>query len=267
MTKEDWRATVFVWDGILSFIERDEKENKAENGGGGGEEEEKDGKEADDMIEGDGLRLRWRGTWIGCDSVDAAKVRTPRRGAFDEFVSSDHGFEVEGAVSRVTTTDDDDDNDDDDDPKGGGGERLRHWVCMTGGPGYELGDGSEKEYRRDDRHDVYFFSPTLRWSGNLRNQVPNVVLAVGENEFGNFVSVGWLRVGNRVTLARRYVGKDDERSGWDVEDLKKAVFEQIATTEVDGHTEIVIPPWQCAAMHADAGNGFKRQKIESKSES
>ena len=220
MTKEDWRETLFVWDGILSFIEGEEK----------GKEEEGSGNEADDKTDADdGVRVRWRGTWIGCESADASKVRTPIRGAFDEFVSSDHAFEVEGAVSRV--------DDDAGDTKGGAGG------------------------------DVYFFSPSLRWSGNLRNQVPNVVLAVGRNEYGNFISVGWLRVGNRVTLARRYVDNDDERSGWDVDDLRRAVFGEIAATSaVDGHVEIVIPPWQCAAMHADAAVGSKRQKIASKSD-
>ena len=251
MTKEDWRETLFVWDGILSFIEGEEKGKEEE--GGGNEDEGKAEVE-------NGVRVRWRGTWLGCDSADASKVRTPIRGAFDEFVSSDHAFEVEGAVSRV--------DDDAGDAKGGAGrDALALLVDMTGGAGYELGEGTEKGYRRDARHDVYFFSPSLRWSGNLRNQVPNVVLAVGGNEYGNFVSVGWLRVGNRVALARRYVDDDDERSGWDVDDLRRAVFGEIAATSaVDGHVEIVIPPWQCAAMHADAAVGSKRQKIASKSD-
>jgi hypothetical protein len=265
MTKEDWRTTLFVWDGILSFVENEEtEEKKAESG---------IGEESEELSKGaDSLRIRWRGTWIGCNEADAAKVPTPKRGAFDEYVSSDHTFEVEGAVSRVATTDDGVDVEyskggDGGNVVGGDASTIHHRVDMTGGTGYELGEGNEKETHHDDRHDVFFFSPTLRWSGKLRNQLTNLVLAVGDNEFGHFLSVGWLRVGNRVTLARRYVDEDDERSGWDVEDLTRAVLEQIATTAVDGHVEIVIPPWQCVAMHADARHGSKRQKITSKSDS
>jgi hypothetical protein len=256
MTKEDWRTTLFVWDGILSFVESEETEEKKVVSGSGDEAEER-GKGAI------GLRVRWRGTWIGFDVADAVKVPTPKRGAFDEYVSSDHSFEVEGDVSGMATKTDDEDS------RGGGGDAstIRHRVDMTGGNGYELGEGTEKETHRDDSHDVYFFSPTLRWTGKLRNQLTNLVLAVGENEFGHFLSVGWLRVGNRVTLARRYVDVDDERSGWDVEELRREVLDQIATTAADGHVKIAIPPWQCMAMHADARSGSKRQKIASKSDS
>ena len=132
-------------------------------------------------------------------------------------------------------------------------------VDMTGGLGYDLGDGNEKKKHKDIVHDVYFSS--LRWTGNLRDQVQNVVFAMGVNEFGRFVSVGWLRVGNRVTLARRYVDEEDQRAKWDIVDLRKAVFDQIAVGEVDGHVQIRIPPWQCAAMHADAGQISKRQRL------
>jgi hypothetical protein len=97
--------------------------------------------------------------------------------------------------------------------------------------------------------------------GNLRDQFENVVFAVGENEFGNFISVGWLRVGNRVTMARRYLDDNDERRKWDIDDLRKAVFDQITSVK-DGDMTITIPPWQNAVMHADPGQISKRQKKE-----
>ncbi len=68
-------------------------------------------------------------------------------------------------------------------------------------------------------------------------------------------------MGNRVTLARRYVDVGDDRAKWDIDDLRKAVFDQIATVAEDGHVKLVIPPWQCSAMHADGGQVAKRQKV------
>lgn len=247
---KDWRETLFVWDGILSFIEKEDKEN--ENGNDGGD----DGKGDTSIGTED---LKWEGTWVGCDFPDASKVPTPKRGAFDEFVSSETRFEVEGTATKGSA---DDSKDKKDDGKSIGGEiSSLYRIAMTGGTGYDLGEGSDKKNHKDDKHDMYFFSPTLCWTGNLRDQVQNMVLAVGENEFGNFISVGWLRVGNRVTLARRYVDESDERSKWDIEDLRKAVFDQIATVKEDGHVDLVIPPWQCVAMHAHGGQEFKRQKV------
>ena len=274
MTKEDWRRTLFVWDGILSFVEGEGTKVKKVEGGGAGADADADEAEAEERGTGadpDVLRVRWRGTWIGSDVADAVEVRSPKRGAFDQYVSSDHAFAVEGDVSGMATTTTTRDDDDDDNGGNAGGDdgdayAIRHRVDMTGGSGYELGEGDGKRTHLDDRHDVHFLSPTLRWSGKVKNQLANLVLAIGENEFGHFLSVGWLRVGNRVTLARRYVDDDDVRSGWDVEELRREVLEQIATKAADGHVGIVIPPWQCATMHADMRSGCKRKKIASKSD-
>lgn len=184
---------------------------------------------------------------MGCNFSDAKLVPTPKRGAFDEYVSSENAFQVEGATTKRKED-------------GNGTVVIR--INMTEGSGYDLGEGSEKKKHTDDRHDMYF--SLLRWTGNLREQLHNLVLATGENEFGNFISVGWLRVGNRVTLARRYVDEGDERAKWDIDDLRKEVLKEIASVADDGHVELVIPPWQCKVMHADAGRAVsnKRQKAE-----
>ena len=241
MTKKDWRETLFVWDGILSKIEDKENEGNADDDAGatGGEVE----------------RYKWQGTWVGCDFADASEVPTPKRGAFDKDVTSDNTFEVEGIATMGKA-------DDKKDMIVADGSSSLTRIAMTGGTGYDLGEGSDKKKHKDDTHDMYFWSPTLRWNGNLKNQVENMVLAVGQNEFGNFISVGWLRVGNRVSLARRYVDDSDMRAKWDIDDLKKSVFSDIATeSSEDGHhVKLVIPPWQCKSMHADANQCFKRAK-------
>mmetsp|Transcript_9807 Transcript_9807/g.17189 ORF Transcript_9807/g.17189 Transcript_9807/m.17189 type:complete len:253 (-) Transcript_9807:123-881(-) len=246
----DWRETLFVWDGIASVVQSEGKENKDGN-------DLADNGKDDPTEKSDDLQLKWQGTWVGCESADATKVPTPKRGAFNEFVTSENTFEVEGIATKRTTVDGE--KKETNAKKVGGDISSLYRVAMTGGSGYELDEGSDKKKHKDDRHDIYFFSPTLRWMGNLRDQVENMVLAIGENEYGKFISTGWLRVGNRVTLARRYLDDDDERAKWDIEDLREAVFGQIATMADDGHVNIIIPPWQCGAMHAKSVS--KRQKI------
>ena len=252
---KDWRETLFVWDGILSFVEKGEKESNED-----GNDPSTDGEDAASIDKSE--EVRWQGTWVGCDHADATKVQTPRRGAFDEFVSSENEFLVHGHVMRSTPAEDKKDGENNEKIIGGDVTSLCR-VDMTAGSGYDLGEGDEKKRHKDDRHEMYFFSPSLRWNGNLRDQVENMVLAVGENEFGNFISVGWLRVGNRVTLARRYVDEGDERAKWDIDDLRKAVFGQIATMAAEGHVKLVIPPWQCDVIHADPSqaSSAKRQKV------
>lgn len=246
MAKNNWRNTLFVWDGILSWIDKEEKKDDG------------DGDDGEDSKVGNINDVQWVGTWVGSDSADATKVPTPKRGAFDEYVSSEHSFHVEGVTIMGKSATDGKDGKVGPQSIGGDTSSLNR-VAMVGGSGYELGEGNIKKQHMDDRHDMYFFSQ-LRWTGKLRDQVDNMVLALGENEFGKFISVGWLRVGNRVTLARRYVDESDERADWDIDDLRSAVFDQIATVADDGHIQLVIPPWQCCAMHADPGQLFKRQK-------
>lgn len=232
MTK-NWKETLFIWDGILSFVENDESDEKEAAAAGD--------------------KIKWEGTWVGADSVDATKVETPKRGAFDEFVTSDNKFEVTGVAAKGEA----DKAKGVDDAEAIGGEvSTLYKANLIDGPGYDL----EKEKHKDTVHEVYF--STLRWKGNLRDQVENIVFAVGENEFGKFISVGWLRVGNRVTMARRYIDEDDERCNWDIGDLRKTVFDQISTHSEDGDLSIIIPPWKCAAMHAKSSQASKRQKTK-----
>ena len=223
MTK-NWRETLFVWDGILSFLEQ--------------------GTSSDET----GDKIKWEGTWVGVDSADANKVETPKRDAFQEFVTSDNKFEVCGAAVR--------EEDADTDVATGVKASALYKASLISGTGYDL----EAKKHTDTVHDVYL--STLRWTGNIRDQVENVTFAIGENEFGNFISVGWLRVGNRVTMARRYIEEEDLRCKWNIEDLRKAVFDQITSeSETDGRS-IIIPPWKCVAMHANFNRTSKRQKTK-----
>jgi hypothetical protein len=170
-------------------------------------------------------------------------VRLSQQIIFDRDVASANTFAVSGTTSpkKDSATDD-----------------SLYCVSMIEG-GYDLGEGDEKKRHSDDVHNLYL--SLLRWTGNLREQVCNLVFGIGSNEFGSFVSVGWLRVGNRITLGRRYLPDGDERCKWDIEKLRSVVLDEISTVQEDGHQKLHLPPWQIAAMHAEAGQPpAKRRK-------
>mmetsp|Transcript_22016 Transcript_22016/g.63134 ORF Transcript_22016/g.63134 Transcript_22016/m.63134 type:complete len:227 (-) Transcript_22016:135-815(-) len=219
---ENWKETLFIWDGIFSV----EKPSK----------------------EGDPSTIKWSGTWVGVDNADATKIEVPKRGAFDSNVKSDMTFEVEGTV---TSTGDKD--------NGGAGSFK---ATLTEGPGWDLqDDGAENKSKHSDTvHEV--FIQQLRWLGSP-DKTANLVFARGNNNFAPFISVGWMRPGNRITLARRYLGEDDTRVRWDVEDLQKAVLEDICTG-TDGKN-VITPPWKCSVMHVKDQTA-KRRKLEEKKE-
>ena len=198
MSKDDnWRDTLFVWDGILVADDKDKK---------------------------DITSVKWEGTWVGVESADASSVQAPKRGAFDELVASDMHFHVAGTAEKQEHD-----------------ETSYYKLSLTEGPGWDLGEGDDKKKHQDDVHDVYL--KNLRWTGDLNDLRTNLIFACGENESGAFVSAGWMRPGNRLTLARRYV--EDERSDWDLEHLRKAVLDEIYDKD---ENKARIPPWQCSFM-------------------
>jgi hypothetical protein len=142
---KNWRDTLFVWDGILSWIEKEEKKDDDDGDGC-------DGKDSKAVV-GNTNDVQWNGTWVGSDSADASKVPTPKRGAFDEYVSSEHSFKVEGVtiIGKPSETEEASDAKDGSHQIGGDTSSL-HRVAMIGGDGYDLGEGSDKKQHKDDRH-------------------------------------------------------------------------------------------------------------------
>mmetsp|Transcript_8622 Transcript_8622/g.14649 ORF Transcript_8622/g.14649 Transcript_8622/m.14649 type:complete len:222 (-) Transcript_8622:195-860(-) len=201
-------------------------------------DDEDETKEGDD---GSNIGLKWEGTWVGCESADAVAVETPKRGAFERDVTSAYSFTASCTASQK-------------DP-------ANNFYRLSMSGSYDLGEGNDKKKHTDDVHDMYL--SLLRWTGNLRDQADNLVFALGSNElFGKFISVGWLRVGNRITLARRYLDDGDMRCKWDIDALKSAVVEEITTADDDGLVTLHIPPWQCAAMHAEAEQPSAKRRKE-----
>lgn len=192
------------------------------------------------------IKFKWNGTWVACDKCpDAKKADIPKRG-FGENVPSDNLFEVEGTARPVDSDDD---------------AGQPHVASVVEGEGYDMeGDDGKTSKHKDDKHEIYL--PNLKWTGDLRDQRINLVFAMGNNEFGSFISVGWMRPGNRLTLGRRYLDEKDSRIKWGVEEFRAAVLEEIV---LEGN-KVVTPPWQCAALHSDLVPAPKKQKVEKNTE-
>lgn len=202
----NWRDTLFVWDGILET-----------------ELEKKDPVKT----------VHWRGTWTGCESAVAKKIEAPKRGAFEEFVSSDMKFEVDGTAKPT-------------EENKAADERKPFVASFTEGPGWDLKDegDDEKKKHKDEIHDILL--PSLRWTGDFAKQQ---IFAKGKNEYGPFISCGWMRPGNRLTIARRYLANEkDERYQWDLEQLSVKVKDAIFDGKTQQHR---IPPWQCDIFNTD----------------
>jgi hypothetical protein len=227
--ESSWRDTLYVWDGILNIEEKDNV-----------------------------VSMKWNGKWIDCENcADAKMADIPKRG-FGEYIPSDMTFDVEGTAKPLksgkedSVADEDTENEDHNTTKN---SIKPHKVALVGGEGWDMEvDGSVTKYK-DIQHDLYL--PSLKWTGNVFEQTNNLAYAVGHNEFAPFISVGWMRPGCRLTLGRRYLDEKDARSKWSIDELKKAVLDEIFH---EAESKVTIPPWQCAALHSDVLPTKKKQK-------
>jgi hypothetical protein len=182
----------------------------------------------------------WTGSWIGCENCpDARTAPTPNKEAFEQ---ADMRFEVAGSGTKNKLGD-------------------SFWKMeLTGGTGWDLGEGSDKQRHTDSKHSLYV-------KHTLPNEVTNekdrrlIVVAVGENEFGSFISAGYMEqsyttgitlgrmeqsytTGTAITLGRRYLGEGDLRAKWSVEEL----YERVSKTD-RGVWRVVLEPcrlWTCS---------------------
>jgi hypothetical protein len=184
---------------------------------------------------GNGVSMSWKGKWIGCaDCADAKDADLPKRG-FEANIPSEMTYDVEGTAQPLKR------------PKnfvgGDGPYDGPHKVNLVRGEGWDIKVGGAVAKTKDIQHDVYL--QNLQWTG--KDQMDNLAFAMGRSQHGWFIAVGWMRPGCRLTLGRRYLDENDTRSTWDVEELKKAVLDEIYDEEED---EVSMPPWQCAALHS-----------------
>jgi hypothetical protein len=177
--------------------------------------------------------LAWEGTWVAVEEADATKAAAPKRSAFAEYVDSDMKFHVSGKAEAVDDA----------------GKLFV--TTLAEGDGWDMEDGDEKKKYQDKEHEVMV--KCLRWSGNTFDQTENLIVAKGTNEFGSFVSAGWMRPGNRWTLARRYLAdKKDPRAKLSLQELQEAVIDEtVELVEETGQQKLRIPPWQCSLLHTE----------------
>jgi hypothetical protein len=181
--------------------------------------------------------IEWKGTWVGCEECpDGRSAGTPNMAAFS---NSEMAFDVNGEVTATRTGDDE----------------MYQIVELTSGPGWDLGDGDDKQKHRDSTHQIYMVTNTE--DTNLDRPL---IVATGVNDFGPFISAGYFeRSTSNLILARRYLDAGDRRSKWTVQEL----FERIKETDggsfviVDyeklwqqTHASLRIAPWRTIEMHA-----------------
>lgn len=173
------------------------------------------------------LECSWTGTvFMHEHAPDALKINDPPRNAFKLACSSDQLFTVTGTAKPVDGVHD-------------GNKFKKYQVGFVGGDGWDF-DGSK---HFDTEHHVL---TSLQWQGSP-DATKSLVFAQGNDEYGKFLSVGWMRPGNRITLARRYLDPSDGRIGWDINKLRQEVIDLIWDDEEE---ECVCPPWQCTALNA-----------------
>lgn len=234
-----WRDTLYIWDGIVSLT-TDSKSVE--------DNDKKDG----------GIPIHWEGTWVPAEASDATKAEAPKRNAFQEYVDSDFRFDVDGSAKPLSTEDGDDGNKDSTSSSPQGSMFV---ASITDGSGWDMEDDDTKNKKKynDTTHDVLVKS--LKWSGNMFDQTENLIVAKGENEFGSFVSAGWMRPGNRWTLARRYLPDGDPRSKMTLLELLIAVVKETVTLMEDtGQQKLKIPPWHCSVLNAEYGEKERGEK-------
>ncbi|KAG7340677.1 hypothetical protein IV203_024220 [Nitzschia inconspicua] len=216
-----WQDTLYIWDGIVTVDDKTAAGDK---------------KMSD-------ISVSWEGTWVPVDDCpDASKAAAPKRNAFAEYIDSDFIFSVSGTASTLNES-----------------EEERLFVAnFSEGDGWDMEQSGKKEKHTDKEHEVLVKS--LRWSGNMYDQTENLIVAKGTNEFGPFVSVGWMRPGNRWTLARRYLSdENDPRVKWTLQELQDAIVkEAVELVEDSGQKKLTIPPWQNAVLHSDYQEATKR---------
>lgn len=173
---------------------------------------------------GGGFDVVWYGTLFDKEAADSNKVVAPVRNAFKAFCDSDKEFRVTGTAVPADGISD-------------GNKFKPHRLNFTGGEGWEL-DGKK---HCDKSFEVV---ASLQWKGSPDPREA-LCYASGSDEYGSFIGTGWMRPGNRITLARRYV--QDQRAAWGTTKVQQEVLKQIYDDEEE---EAEMPPWKCSVLSA-----------------
>jgi len=236
-----WRDTLFVWEGSLASF------NDLENV----DDTQPQPADAKDKIPA----ILWKGSWVGCE--DCPDARDATKPSILEFSHSEMLFEVSTSKNSAPL--------ETKDPS-----MPAYKYNMTGGSGWDLGEGDEKSRHRDHTHTILcrqpllpetkdgFISKSEDKSGTRQtddSKQHSLVVAQGENEFGAFVSVGYLygqdnAINRRLVLARRYLEHGDDRAKWTIEELYAKVS-HTDSGQVETSSNRSLVPWQTEILHAN----------------
>ena len=171
----------------------------------------------------------WSGSWVGCeDCPDANDAQKPSP---EDLANSKMQFDVKGKLQQKTS----------------GGEIFHHLCLDDGGDGWDLASGDDVQRHGDKRHTIVL--PTIHRSDAKGKRLP--IAAVGENDFGSFVSAGYMEAKSKgggdlhMTLARRYLEEGDARSKWTAQMLYTKICSNTCTSS-DGDDL----PWRSHDLHA-----------------
>ena len=182
MTGTSWRDTLFVWCGIIQpLIDNGGKRRRVIEGG----DDDDDGVVGNDCSGGGGSRsnnhknrIRWKGTWIGCENCRDALKNSPRSVTELKFDESKMTFDVTGTYSKVKTEVGEGDHQGGDDGNDQGGllglYQLELGVVDNNGScdvgkGWDLesdGGGVVSQYN-DTKHTIYLPAAFLSSSFNV----------------------------------------------------------------------------------------------------
>ena len=175
------------------------------------------------------FKITWHGQLEAHDNATESKgVKEITRNAFQAFCDSDKEFRVIGEAKPADGAAD--------------GNKFKPYTITFGkdGEGWDL-DGKKHQ---DEEHVI---SSSLQWQGSPDKR-KSLCYGKGKDEYGSFFSVGWMRPGNRITIARRYMGDGDDRAGWDLATVQTEILKVIYDDDEEEVT--VMPPWQCDVMNA-----------------
>lgn len=171
------------------------------------------------------FNVTWEGTaFVNLTAPDPASVQEPVRRGTEYSCPSALTFSVRGIARPADGN--------------GNGDLFKKYIIEFNGS-WDL-DASTKV--KDSKHHVM---SSLQWRGSP-DKSDSLCFAQGQDEFGPFISTGYMKPGNRITLARRYVDPSDSRAKWTAADVHREIMKAIYDEEEEDVT--VMPPWKCDVL-------------------
>lgn len=256
-----WRDTLFLWDGELVVTPSKTKNTYRNPEEAAPSRADKNNNDSECMyVTG---RVSWSGGWVGSPCPDARAVPVPLRSASHE--SSDTKFSVNGTIAPMKVKKKERDvimpiNS----PKLKW--RSPHILSLCEGEGWDLWDGDEKAKHHDFVHNIFLYAfDAFPQEGDFGNFKLLPVVGIGNNEYGHFVSAGYVH-GRSLILGRRYLAEGDIREKWDLEmlfsEIEKSFPDLIRyCCDVRCYGSFK-PPWRSMALHSQVLRSGKRKHGE-----